>query len=64
MNIIYNAKGLISPKDVGIYYFSQDKNGSKATNMKLLDNGQFEEEWPSGFFDIHYQLGKKLFEFM
>lgn len=58
------AKGLISPKDVGIYYFSQDKNGSKATNMKLLDNGQFEEEWPSGFFDIHYELGKELFKLM
>ena len=32
--------------------------------MTLAENGQFEEEWPSGFFDIHYELGKKLFELM
>lgn len=58
------ASGKIDADDVGIYYFTQDSEGSNIMNINILDNGQFEEEWPSGFFDIHYQLGRKLFELM
>ncbi|KNF07086.1 hypothetical protein CLPU_26c00110 [Gottschalkia purinilytica] len=58
------SQGKISPEDVRVYYFIQDKDGSRAINMNILENGQFEQEWPSGFFDIHYELGKKLFESM
>lgn len=58
------AEGKIKAEDVGIYYFTQDSEGSRAINMKLRQNGQFEEEWPSGFFDIHYLLGKKLFDLL
>lgn len=58
------ASGQISEKDVKVYFFDQDEEGSKIKDMVLAKNGQFEEEWPSGFFDIHYQLGKKLFELM
>lgn len=58
------AEGKISADDVGVYYFTQDSEGSRAINMKLRDNGQFEEEWPSGFFDVHYLLGKKLFDLL
>ena len=58
------ASGKISAKDVNVYFFDQDKEGTKIKDMALNSNGQFEEEWPSGFFDIHYELGKKLFELM
>ncbi len=55
------AQGRISPRDVKVYYFLQDGEGSKIMDMKLTEKGQFQEEWPSGFFDIHYKLGKELF---
>lgn len=58
------ASGEISAEDVKVYYFDQDSEGTKITNMVLTENGQFEDEWPSGFFDIHYELGRKLFELM
>lgn len=58
------ASNQIDASDVGIYYFLQDKNGTKVIDMKMMDNGQFKEEWPSGFFDVNYKLGKKLFKLM
>ncbi len=58
------AQKKIKAEDIGIYYFNQDKNGTHVMDMKLCDNGQFEDEWPSGFFDVPYQLSKKLFEEM
>lgn len=58
------AEGKISADDVGVYYFTQDSEGSRAIDMRLRENGQFEEEWPSGFFDIHYLLGRKLFDLL
>lgn len=58
------ASKKIDANDVKVYFFDQDREGTKIKNMVLAENGQFEEEWPSGFFDIHYELGKKLFELM
>ena len=58
------ASGKIAAEDVKVYFFDQDEEGTNITNMILSENGQFEDEWPSGFFDIHYELGKKLFELM
>lgn len=58
------AQGKISPGDVKVYYFLQDEEGSKLLDMKLTPKGQFQEEWPSGFFDIHYRLGKELFRYL
>lgn len=58
------AQGKISADEVGVYYFTQDSEGSRAINMKIRENGQFEEEWPSGFFDVHYLLGKRLFDLL
>ena len=58
------AQGKISPDDVKVYYFLQDEEGSKLLDMKLTPKGQFQEEWPSGFFDIHYRLGKELFRYL
>ena len=58
------ASGIISSKDVKVYFFDQDREGTEIKEMIIAENGQFEDEWPSGFFDIHYELGKKLFELM
>ncbi|MDZ5044099.1 DUF3696 domain-containing protein [Clostridium perfringens] len=58
------AKGIISPKDIGIYYFEQSEKGTITKEMVLNKNGQFDEEWPSGFFDIHYGLGSELIKYM
>lgn len=58
------ASGEISAEDVKVYFFDQDKEGTEIKEMTIAENGQFEDEWPSGFFDIHYELGKKLFEMM
>src|SRR5699024_2367676 len=40
------AQGKIKPEDIKIYYFLQDENGSRVMDMRITDNGQFEEEWP------------------
>ena len=58
------AQGKIDAKDVKVYYFLQDGDGSRVMDMKLTQKGQFQEEWPSGFFDIHYKLGKELFKYL
>lgn len=58
------ASKAIAAEDVKVYFFDQDREGTKIKEMIVSENGQFEEEWPSGFFDIHYELGKKLFELM
>lgn len=56
------AKKEIDSEDVNIYYFEQSQDGTKAKKMSIAQNGQFEEQWPSGFFDVQLQLGKLLFE--
>ncbi len=58
------AQKKIKAEDVGVYYFTQDAHGSRILDMKLAENGQFDEEWPKGFFDVPYELSKKLFKFM
>lgn len=58
------ANKTIDANDIAVYYFEQDEDGSKAKRMNILDNGQFEKEWPSGFFDVHYYLGEQLFKLM
>ncbi|EIW6614947.1 DUF3696 domain-containing protein [Clostridium perfringens] len=56
------AQGKIKSDDVSVYYFNQSENGTNAKKMNILENGQFEEIWPSGFFDVQLQLGKTLFK--
>lgn len=58
------AQGKISAEDIGVYYVEHGEEGAKVKDMRLSSNGQFEEPWPSGFFDVNYNLGKILFEFM
>lgn len=50
-----------SNDQVAIYYVDKDENGdSFVTRMNITENGQFKEEWPSGFFDKSYELTKLL----
>lgn len=51
----------ITPDDVAIYYIDKDASGvSSVTRMNMNSKGQFEEKWPSGFFDKSYELTKEL----
>ncbi|WP_172844388.1 DUF3696 domain-containing protein [Tumebacillus algifaecis] len=61
---IMAAKKLLKPEDVGIYYFRQDENGTHVIDLKLNENGQFDEEFPTGFFDVAYELTKTLLSHM
>ncbi|MGB0930095.1 MAG: AAA family ATPase, partial [Chitinophagales bacterium] len=48
-------------EDVAIYYVDMDKEGvSTVKKMEMNESGQFEERWPSGFFDKAYELSKEL----
>jgi hypothetical protein len=51
----------VTPDDVAIYYVDKSESGvSSVTRMHLNAKGQFEEKWPSGFFDKSYELTKEL----
>ena len=46
---------------VRIYYVDKNEyGGSFVEKMDLLENGKFETEWPSGFFDKGYLLSREL----
>ena len=46
---------------IKIYYVDKDENGNaRVEEMKVLENGKFENQWPSGFFDRGYQLSREL----
>ncbi len=67
-HLIRKLQILIASKDseltkdmVAVYYVDKDENGEAyIEEMKILDNGKFETEWPSGFFDRGYQLSREL----
>lgn len=59
--LIANKNVNISSNQVKIYYVDKnDKNEAYITEMHILDNGQFEDEWPTGFFDKAYELSMEL----
>lgn len=46
---------------IRIYYVDKNEDGSSfVKEMALLDNGKFETQWPSGFFDKGYLLSREL----
>lgn len=48
---------------VKVYYVDKDKNGdSYIKEMRMNEFGQFEEPWPSGFFDRAYDLSMELLD--
>ena len=51
----------ITSEQVKIYYVDKNKNNEAyVTEMKICENGQFESEWPSGFFDKAHELSMEL----
>lgn len=54
------AEGELETKDLGIYYFHQDEKGSHVKHLEMLPNGQFKNSFPAGFFDVAFDLSKKL----
>ncbi len=69
-HLIRKIQILIASKDcpltkdmVRIYYVDKNEKGDAfVKEMGIMDNGNFEEEWPSGFFDQGYLLAMKLSE--
>ena len=44
-----------------IYYVDKDENGAASVQeMKIMDNGKFEQKWPTGFFDKAHELSMEL----
>ncbi|WP_186302283.1 AAA family ATPase [Bacillus thuringiensis] len=58
------AKKELSPDDIGVYYFNQSDKGTNIQEYKLMENGQFKENFPKGFFDVPHQLNKLFLEYM
>lgn len=58
------AQGKINPEDVGIYYFQQSESGTQIQHLTLAQNGQFQQEFPKGFFDVAFELSKQFMDAM
>jgi len=41
----------VSPDDVSIVYLSPTVDGVVTKRINITGDGDFEEEWPDGFFD-------------
>jgi len=41
----------ITPDDVSVIYAKPTKDGTKLYNMKITEDGNFEKDWPDGFFE-------------
>lgn len=41
---------LIKPSDVQVLYAKPDKKGVTLHSLAVTDDGDFEEDWPDGFF--------------
>lgn len=60
-SLIANKNVNISNDQVKIYYVDKnDNNEAFIKEMRILENGQFENAWPSGFFDKAYELSMEL----
>lgn len=49
------ADGEIRSSDVIIHYIDRTSKGSRIRTITLDHNGEFESDWPAGFFDERYQ---------
>lgn len=59
--MIADPECFLSQDMVKIYYVDKkDANGSTIKEMKMTENGQFIDEWPSGFFDKSFELSRAL----
>lgn len=51
----------VTSEQVIIYYIDKDeKNEAYVTEMKIAENGQFINDWPTGFFDKAHELSMEL----
>ena len=61
--LIANKESEITSDDVAIYYVDKNDNGEAyVEKMNILPNGQFEKEWPTGFFDKAFELAMELLD--
>lgn len=61
--LIANPKCGLTNEDVAIYYVDKDSDGKAFVDrIGILPNGQFEKEWPEGFFDKAFTLSMELME--
>ena len=59
--MIADPKCFLTNKMVKIYYVNKDEiTGSSIHEMEMTEEGQFKEEWPSGFFDKSFELSSAL----
>lgn len=49
------AKGILDHKKVIINYVSRTAKGSQVDTIPIKENGDFEADWPEGFFDERYE---------
>lgn len=67
-HLIRKLQVLVADKDneftadmIRVYYVDKDENGvAHVQEMKILDNGKFEQKWPTGFFDKAHELSMEL----
>jgi hypothetical protein len=41
----------LKPEDIAVYYVETSSNGASISRLNIDDEGEFEDEWPKGFFD-------------
>ncbi|MEQ8909900.1 MAG: DUF3696 domain-containing protein [Vicingaceae bacterium] len=58
--LVKNSEHNISNEDVQIYYFKRGEEKFEVSNHNLGVNGEMNETFPSGFYDVSYQLTKQM----
>lgn len=48
-------EGTLRSEDVAVYYVDRSPEGSKCLHLRLDQEGDFIDEWPSGFFEEGYE---------
>lgn len=59
--LVADKNNKITSDDIAVYYVDKnDKGEAFIDKLNLLPNGQFEKEWPTGFFDKALELSMDL----
>lgn len=58
--LVKEKKHKLKPSDIRIYYFSRADKSFNIEEFKILENGQLDKSFPSGFYDNSYKLTKSL----
>ncbi len=54
------AEGNLEARDVAIYYIQPNSSGHEVKPIPLNEKGEFQAEWPKGFFEENYLESVKL----